>query len=152
MKGDLQEKFCITDQNVIQLREKIDQSVVNLDVMNAKITSDKPNDYKREVENGIHFTLDIKDCGQEIRWQTILVAILASLCVVLISSLAIMYILYQQKLASSRITLDDDYRDEMAREKSEETFINPRRTSSYDFNTMTKPVGSSTDMKDIPEE
>lgn len=90
---------------------------------------------RRQAVNAIQFILTIEDCNQ-VSWQTIVVAILSSVCVVLMSSLAIMLILYQQK-GFIRTGNDDDRPTEM-QYSGDETFINPRRTSSYEFSTLSK--------------
>lgn len=121
-----------------------------------------------EQLNALRIRLLVRDCQLEKPiWQTVLVAILASLCVVLLSTVAILFILYQQQVSmnaskGSRQSNDDgtgdDYDDDarqqppVHRSNSDETFINPRRTSSYDFNTLTKASTSGLDMRNIPEE
>lgn len=96
---------------------------------------------RRQAVNAIQFTLTIRDCNQ-ITWQTILVAVLTSICVVLSAIVAIMLILYQQRGLIK--TEDDDSSEGMASQNStyhpsnDETFINPRRTSSYEFGSISK--------------
>ena len=98
---------------------------------------------RRQAVNAMQFNLSIEDCNQ-VSWQTIVVAILSSVCVVLTSSLAIMLILYQQKGLIRASAGDDELAaEERARQPSEanlhdESFINPRRTSSYEFNSLSR--------------
>lgn len=105
---------------------------------------------RRQAINAIQFNLNIEDCNQ-VSWQTIVVAVLSSACVVLMSSLAIMLILYQQK---GLIKSSDD--DERAEERippsgpniPDESFINPRRTSSYEFSTMSRNSTTTTERQE----
>lgn len=96
---------------------------------------------RRQAINAIQFTLIVEDCNQ-ISWQTILVAVLSSVCVVLMSTLAIMLILYQQRGLIKSSNNDDDKTEEQvptfATGFRDESFINPRRTSSYEFSTLSR--------------
>lgn len=99
---------------------------------------------RRQAINAIQFILNIEDCNQ-VSWQTIVVAILSSVCVALMSILAIMLILYQQK-GLIRTRNDDDQADDLpfsGTQFSDESFINPRRTSSYEFSTLSKHTENS---------
>lgn len=93
---------------------------------------------RRQAINAIQFNLVIEDCNQ-VSWQTVLVAILSSACVALMSSLAIMLILYQQK-SLGQSSGDDERADDMPYRSDlrDESFINPRRTSSYEFSSLSK--------------
>lgn len=94
---------------------------------------------RRQAINAIQFILNLEDCNQ-VSWQTIVVAILSSVCVFLTSTLAIMLILYQQK-GLIRTRNDDERAEDLpytGTQFSDESFINPRRTSSYEFSTLSK--------------
>lgn len=93
---------------------------------------------RRKAVNAIQFILVIEDCNL-VSWQTVAVAILSSVCVALMSSLAIMLILYQQR-GLIKSGNEDEEADEVRYRSNfrEETFINPRRTSSYEFSSLSK--------------
>lgn len=104
----------------------------------------------------IEFNLIIDDCNR-ITWQTLAVIILSSLIVLLISTLAIMLILYQQKGLIGKSQEDDDEDNERPPDNSafpnnlkDQTFINPRRTSSYEFaSNISRHSSSELDKSDI---
>lgn len=89
------------------------------------------------------FRLTIDDCNR-VTWQTLSVIILSSACVILLSTLAIMLILYQQKgLIGKNRDEDDDQFDRpedstFSNNIKDNTFINPRRTSSYEFTNISR--------------
>lgn len=102
---------------------------------------------RRKAVNAIEFILNIEDCNQ-VSWQTIVVAVLSSVCLALMSSLAIMLILYQQKGLIKSSANDDDRpleerNPQFANNIRDESFINPRRTSSYEFSTMSRQSTST---------
>lgn len=150
--GDFAEKFVINQANEVKLQKSLEQRETSLWLKIIRINKDKPG----ETVNAIQFKLTFQDCTQvDISWQTIFVAVLSSLCVILMSSLAIMLILYKQRNDPSKETVDDnDSRNDEStkRPQQDETFINPRRTSSYDYNTLNRASMSAVDMRDIPEE
>lgn len=120
---------------------RLEQSETNLKLQIIRTSNDiigTPGE-RRQAINAIQFILNIEDCDQ-VSWQTIVVAILSSVCLALMSSLAIMLILYQQK-GFIRSSQDDDRAEEshLSQIRShDETFINPRRTSSYEFSSLSK--------------
>lgn len=144
--GEFAETFNITKENELKLYARLDQSETNLRLQIIRTSSDiagTPGE-RRQAINAILFILTIEDCNQ-VSWQTILVAILSSICVALLSSLAIMLILYQQKGLISTKDGDDTnegmpYRNNF----QDETFINPRRTSSYEFSSLSKHSEATT--------
>lgn len=139
------------------MAEPLEITEVSLRLQIIQILKDKPatQSDRRKAINGILLILTIEDCtaaNDTVSWQTILVAVLSSICVTLMSSLAIMLILYQQKgLIKSD---DDDDRLEDRRYPAhfnDETFINPRRTSSYEFNSISKHSESTLDKQETEE-
>ena len=141
LTGECAEKFDITEDKEIKLFNRLAQPETNLRLQIIKTSNDivgTPTE-RRQAINAIQFNLNIEECNQ-VSWQTIVVAILSSVCVALMSSLAIMLILYQQK---GLIQSGND--DERGEERmpygggpKDESFINPRRTSSYEFNSMSR--------------
>lgn len=122
---------------------RLEQTETNLKLQIIKTANDivgTPGE-RRKAVNAIQFILSIEDCNQ-VSWQTIVVAILSSVCVALMSSLAIMLILYQQKGLIRTGNGDAEERGDEINYASDfrqdESFINPRRTSSYEFNTLPK--------------
>lgn len=89
----------------------------------------------------IEFNFEIEDCTR-ITWQTLTVIILASLSVLLFSTLAIMFSLYQQRdLNSTDLDHDDDLdtidgydRDQCGANNEHHDDETNRRRSSFDFN------------------
>lgn len=149
--GENAEKFKITDDKEIKLYDRLSQPETSLRIQIIRTSNDivgTPTE-RRQAVNAIQFTLNIEECNQ-VSWQTIVVAILASICVTLMSSLAIMLILYQQKgliRTSSEDGAGNDERIAYAAGGNssgprDESFINPRRTSSYEFGTMSRPSGT----------
>lgn len=126
---------------------RLEQTETNLKLQIIRTANDivgTPGE-RRQAINAIKFILNIMDCNQ-VNWQTIVVAVLSSVCVALISSLAIMLILYQQR-GLIKTGNDDDRADELGqlpKNFPEETFINPRRTSSYEFTSLSKQTANTT--------
>lgn len=125
----------------------------------AKKVIDKPFEFsKTETICEIQFDLNIEDCNR-VTWQTLAVIILSSLIVLLISTLAIMLILYQQKGLIGRSQDDDDEDNQRPPDSStfpnnlkDQTFINPRRTSSYEFaSNLSRHSSSENDKSDVHE-
>lgn len=139
LKGDVADAFEITEAHDLKFVKNLEreQTEVRLKVQIIRIATDiaGTDGERRQAVNAIEFVITILDCNQ-VSWQTIVVAILSSVCVVLMSFLAIMAILYHQK--GWRNSNDDDGSsnrrdagDNMSYSKpSDETFINPRRTSA----------------------
>jgi len=139
------EKLRITKDKEIKLVERLGRSEVIFKLLVVRNFDNDPGtpSERRRTINAIQITLLVEDCDK-VSWQTMVVAILSSVCMVLISSLAIMLILYHQKgfIKSSQ---DDEERanEERSRHSAEtnnrdESFINPRRTSSYEFNSISR--------------
>lgn len=131
---------------------RLEQTETNLKLQIIRTANDivgTPGE-RRQAINAIQFILVIEDCNQ-VSWQTILVAILSSCCVALMSTLAIMLILYQQK---GLIKTANDGLEEQPEEMSDvnhlkdESFINPRRTPSYEFNSLSKHSESTLDKRE----
>lgn len=129
--GDVADAFEITDAHDLKFVKNLEreQTEVRLKVQIIRIATDiaGTDGERRQAVNAIEFVITIIDCNQ-VSWQTVLVAILSSVCVVLISFLAIMAILYHQKGKNEDGKQDNG--DSMPYSKpNDETFINPRRTS-----------------------
>lgn len=146
--GEFAETFNITKDNELKLFGRLEQTETNLKLQIIRTANDivgTPGE-RRQAINAVKFILNIMDCNQ-VNWQTIVVAILSSVCVALISSLAIMLILYQQR-GLIRTGNDEDRAEELAQIPanftSDETFINPRRTSSYEFTALSKQSANTT--------
>lgn len=143
LNGQFPEKFLIVRENDVghvMLNETLDVTELNLGLFLIRRKKGTPSE-QRETVNGVLIILTVEDCNR-VTWQTICVAILSSACVVLLSSLAIMLILYQQNgLIGKR---DNEWNDEtlFSAQSRENTFINPRRTSSYEFSSPSKRSGS----------
>lgn len=147
LKGENAEKFRITDDKEIKLYDRLSQPETNLRLQIIRTSNDivgTPTE-RRQAINAIQFNLNLVECNQ-VSWQTIVVAILSSACVALMSSLAIMLILYQQR-GLIKSTNDDEKGEERvqypAANVRDESFINPRRTSSYEFSTMSRNSAST---------
>lgn len=144
--GEFAETFNISKENELKLYGRLDQTETTLRLQIIRTSSEMagtPGE-RRQAINAIVFNLQIEDCNQ-VSWQTILVAILSSICVALMSSLAIMLILYQQKgLINTKE--NENSAEEMSYRNNfpDETFINPRRTSSYEFSSISKHSESTT--------
>lgn len=136
----------MTSDNEIKLIEKLDGTELTLKLHLMKEgKSDTPSEKKIAI-NAIELELTIQDCNK-VTWQTIAVVVLSSICIILISTLAIMLILYQQGGLLGRTREEDDQRaDDLNYQPDlrDDTFINPRRTSSYEFSSLSKHSTSST--------
>lgn len=159
-KSTFEDSFMINDRNEVLLTKYINQSETDISLYfferDQGSTGVKPVVRYTKFGN-IRFNLTLLDCSQApVKWQTILVAILASICVVLISSLSLMIILYKHKQTrgNSSSSQDDEFHDDRPKRpnEGEETFINPRRTSLYDYNSTAKTSTSGIEMTEIPEE
>lgn len=140
LSGEFAETFTITKEKELKLCGRLEQTETNLKLQIIRTANDivgTPGE-RRQAINAIQFILIIEDCNQ-VSWQTIVVAILSSVCVALMSSLAIMLILYQQR-GLIRTKNDEDSHDEnpYGAHVRDESFINPRRTSSYEFSSISK--------------
>lgn len=145
--GEFAETFNITKEKELKLFGRLEQTETNLKLQIIRTANDivgTPGE-RRQAVNAIQFILIIEDCNQ-ISWQTVVVAVLSSVCVTLMSSLAIMLILYQQK----GLIRNDEERADGSQYVGirEETFINPRRTSSYDFNSISKHSDTTTEQQE----
>lgn len=146
----------IDDQKKLKLISRLNQTDTSLRLQIIRDTNDIPGTpgERRQAINAIQFNLLIDDCNR-VSWQTVAVAILSSVCVVLLSSIAIMLILYQQKglIMTNKEDDGDEYAsstganagrsphhqlDRPPDQSNDESFINPRRTSSYDFSAIAK--------------
>lgn len=110
-----------------------------------------------ETVCAIRLCLTVKDCNR-VTWQTVTVIILSSFSVLLLSTLAIMLILYQQRGIIGKGRCNDDDDDDFGRPRAgpayqtdlrDNTFINPRRTSSYDFNTLSRNSNSELNRQNV---
>lgn len=139
--GELAEAFQISKDNELELFARIEQPETHLKVQIIRTSRDAVATVggRRQAVNAIQFILNIEDCNQ-VTWQTIVVAILSSICITLMSCLAIMLILYQQKGLIQTNEEEEEKREETAygRGLREESFINPRRSSPYEFISKTK--------------
>lgn len=156
LTGEFAETFDITRDNELKLNGRLEQTETNLKLQIIRTANDivgTPGE-RRQAINAIQFILIIDDCNQ-VSWQTIVVAILSSVCLALMSSLAIMLILYQQKGCIK--TGNDDDRGEDRRspypagDLRDESFINPRRTSSYEFSTLSKQSESTLERQETKD-
>lgn len=144
--GEFAETFDITRDNELKLNGRLEQTETNLKLQIIRTANDivgTPGE-RRQAINAIQFILIIEDCNQ-VSWQTIVVAVLSSVCLALMSSLAIMLILYQQKGCIKQGN-DEDRGEDLpypAGDLRDESFINPRRTSSYEFSTLSKQSEST---------
>lgn len=135
--GECAEKFRITKEKELKLTERLSQPETNLRlqiIRNSDEIVGTPGE-RRQAINAIQFNLNIEDCNQ-VSWQTIVVAVLSSVCIVLMSLLAIMLILYQQKGFIKTVNSDEERTSE--HNIRDESFINPRRTSSYEFSSLSR--------------
>lgn len=133
----------------MKLVERLSQPETNLRLQIIRTANDiagTPGE-RRQAINAIQFNLIIVDCNQ-VSWQTILVAVLSSVCVVLMSSLAIMLILYQQKGLIKTSNDEVDERHPYQSGMRDESFINPRRTSSYEFSSLSKSSALSVERQE----
>ena len=124
----------------MKLFGRLEQPETNLKLQIIRTANDiagTPGE-RRQAINAIQFILVLEDCNQ-VSWQTVVVAILSSVSVALMSSLAIMLILYQHKGFITNGN-DEERGDDIPDPdfSRDETFINPRRTSSYEFSSLSK--------------
>lgn len=149
--GEFAETFNITKENHLRLEGRLEQTETNLKLQIIRTYTDivgTPGE-RRQAINALQFILVIQDCNQ-VSWQTILVAILSSTSIALLSTLAIMLILFHQNGYMNRKT-DDERADELRGYSDDfhgETFINPRRTSSYEFSTLSKHSESTMEQQE----
>lgn len=154
--GDRAKEFIIDNQaepNMLKLINQLNQTETVLRLQIIRIDKDGGPSDRRQAINGIQISLLVRDCNR-VSWQTVAVAILSSICVVLLSTTAIMLILYQQKglFMGNKDDDGDEYDsstganlgrsphqlDRPPDHANDESFINPRRTSSYDFSAIAK--------------
>lgn len=149
LTGQFQEKFLIireNEENRLILNETLDVSELNLGLYLIRKKKGTPSE-QRETVNALLIILTIEDCNK-VTWQTITVAILSSACVVLLSSLAIMLILFQQNGLIGQRAEEKTEETPYSAESRDNTFINPRRTSSYEFTSLSRRSGSTLEHQD----